>query len=292
MRVDVVKPVFNLEPKYRVTMLTREEWTRGSGAPPMVKGLVWNMERSRTAEGTGVGVYGQSVNRRLSIPLGKHATGFQAEVYAILACVEETATQDRPEKHVSMCSASQVALKALQATKRTSPLVRQCQQALDISVRHAVGLYWIPGHAGVIGNEIANKLARGGSAQQFVGPEPLLGVSRLNIRRKLNRWMGKQHLALWCGTYNMQRQARELISDPATGAWPLSLNGIQTRVITGLLMEHNTLRRHLCIMGIGNDPTSRKCGTGEETSVHILCECEALASLRYTYLSSFFYGPG
>jgi len=32
-RVDVMKPVFNLEPKYRVIMLTREEWTRGPGTP-------------------------------------------------------------------------------------------------------------------------------------------------------------------------------------------------------------------------------------------------------------------
>jgi len=29
----------------------------------------------------------------------------------------------------------------------------------------------------------------------------------------------------------------------------------------------------------------------EETSVHILCECEALASLTYTYLGSFFLDP-
>jgi hypothetical protein len=41
-------------------------------------------------------------------------------------------------------------------------------------------------------------------------------------------------------------------------------------------------------MGLSNDPTCRKCGTEEETSVHILCECEALAALRYTYLVSFF----
>ena len=34
-----------------------------------------------------------------------------------------------------------------------------------------------------------------------------------------------------------------------------------------------------------------KCGTVEETSVHILCECEALASLINTYLSSFFLDP-
>jgi len=29
----------------------------------------------------------------------------------------------------------------------------------------------------------------------------------------------------------------------------------------------------------------------EETSVHILCECETLASLRHAYLSSFFLDP-
>jgi len=33
----------------------------------------------------------------------------------------------------------------------------------------------------------------------------------------------------------------------------------------------------------------RKCGTEEETSVHILCEGEALTSLRYTYLGSLFW---
>jgi len=54
---------------------------------------------------------------------------------------------------------------------------------------------------------------------------------------------------------------------------------------------HNTLRRHLYIMGLSNNPTCRKCGTEEETSVHILCECETLASLRYTYLDSFFLDP-
>jgi len=32
----------------------------------------------------------------------------------------------------------------------------------------------------------------------------------------------------------------------------------------------------------------RKCGTEEEISVHILYEREALASLRHTYLGSFF----
>jgi hypothetical protein len=128
MRIDFIRPVYNLEPEYRVTILAREEWTRSSGTPA-VKGYVCYTNGSRTAEGNRV--YGQSENRMLSIPLGIHATVFQAEVYAILACAHENEAQDRPEKYVSICSASQAALKALQAAKTTSPMEHQCQHALN-----------------------------------------------------------------------------------------------------------------------------------------------------------------
>ena len=77
MGVDVMRPVFNLEPKYRVSILTREEQARGPGTPPAVKGIVWFTGGSRTAEGTGAGVYGHSVGRRLSIYLGKMLQSFR-----------------------------------------------------------------------------------------------------------------------------------------------------------------------------------------------------------------------
>jgi hypothetical protein len=113
-----------------------------------VKGLIWFTDGSKMREGTGAGVYGQSAGRRLSFSLGRYVTVFQAEIYVILACVYEIKFQNRPEKYVSICYDSQAALKALQAI-RTSPLVQQCQKALnDISTRHVVGLYWVPGHDG------------------------------------------------------------------------------------------------------------------------------------------------
>jgi len=71
----------------------------------------------------------------------------------------------------------------------------------------------------------------------------------------------------------------------------LSYNRTQSRVVMGLLTGNNTLRRHLYLMGLSNNPICRKCGTEEETSVHNLCECEALASLRHIYLGSFFLDP-
>ena len=44
-------------------------------------------------------------------------------------------------------------------------------------------------------------------------------------------------------------------------------------------------------MGLNNNPTYNKCGMEKENSLHIVCESEALASLRHAYLGSFFLDP-
>ena len=80
---------------------------------------------------------------------------------------------------MSINSDSQAALKALQAVRTTSSLVHQCQKVFnDTSIRYVVGLYYVPGHAGVRGNEIADKLIRSGYVLGFLGPKLALGASR------------------------------------------------------------------------------------------------------------------
>ena len=131
-----------------------------------------------------------------------------------------------------------MALKALQVIRTTSPLVQHSQEALnDISTCHAVGLYWVSGHAGVRGYKITNGLTSGGSAVKFVGPEPALRVSRHDIRR-IRLSLVNQHWVWWS-----QRQDPELISGPCLGA--KAFNRTKSRVVTGLLSGCNTLRRHL-----------------------------------------------
>ena len=151
------------------------------------------------------GVCGQSLGRRLSISLRKHATVFQPEVYTILACVYEIQTNARPETDVSIFSDSQVALKVLQAAKTTSPLVQHCQKALnDVSTQHVVGLYWVPGCAEVQGNKNTNKLTKDDSFQKFVGPDLSLGVCQQNIKRRIKQ-VDNEHLVMWCSLSSNQR---------------------------------------------------------------------------------------
>jgi hypothetical protein len=95
------------------------------------------------------------------------------------------------------------------------------------------------------------------------------------------------------GLGDTQRQAQELISGPCLCAKArfLSFNRTQSRAVTGLLIGHNTLRRHLHLMGLSDSPLCRGCGAEDKTAAHILCECEALASLRHAYLGFFFLEP-
>jgi len=67
-------------------------------------------------------------------------------------------------------------------------------------------------------------------------------------------------------------------------------------MITNLQMTcKNTFQyltmRFLHPLGLSDSPLCRRCGAEKETLAHILCECEAFASLRHAYLGSFFLEP-
>ena len=81
------------------------------------------------------------------------------------------------------------------------------------------------------------------------------------------------------------------VPSPAIKTQLLPFNKTQSKVVTGLFTGHNTLRRHLYVMGLSSNCSCRKCGTEGRTSVHILCMCEALASLRHANVGSFFLDP-
>jgi hypothetical protein len=58
MRVDMMRLIYNLKPRYRVVALTKEDWTTGTGTPPIIKGHVWFTDGSQMWGGTWARVYG------------------------------------------------------------------------------------------------------------------------------------------------------------------------------------------------------------------------------------------
>ena len=93
--------------------------------------LIWFTDCSRANSGTGSGIFGLRPNRSFSFPLGKFATVFQIEIYAILQCACENIRRAYKNKRILIFSDSQAALKALSCSKVTSELVAEGLDALS-----------------------------------------------------------------------------------------------------------------------------------------------------------------
>jgi len=120
-------------------------------------------------------------------PLGTHTTVFQAKVYAICACVKMLLIES--EASIAICSDSQAAFMALRSSKITSSLVTETMRALEeLSMFNSVRLNRIPGHSDIPGNEPADQLAKQAASQDFVGPEPALGIPTRKIRSATRLW--------------------------------------------------------------------------------------------------------
>ena len=92
--------------------------------------LIWFTDGSKANSGTGAGIFGMRPKRSLSFPMGKFATVFQTEIYAILQCAYENIRRAYKHKRILIFSDSQAALKALGGLKVTTGLVAECLIAL------------------------------------------------------------------------------------------------------------------------------------------------------------------
>jgi hypothetical protein len=89
--------------------------------------LIWFPDGSRADSATGSGTFDIRPNRSFSCPLGKFATVFQTEIYAILQCACENIRRPYKHKRILIFSESQA---ALSSPKVTSELVAECLDAL------------------------------------------------------------------------------------------------------------------------------------------------------------------
>jgi hypothetical protein len=72
----------------------------------------------------------------------------------------------------------------------------------------------------------------------------------------------------------------------------LNLSRNQLRILIGLLTGHSHLKGHQFKLGLVNSLECDRCKQASETASHVLCDCEALATLRYKYLGFHFMKPG
>jgi ribonuclease HI len=237
--------------------------------------------------GSGAGVFFPEERLKHAIPLGKHTSVFQAEIFAILDCSRcpELLADDRS---VLIRTDSQAAIKALAAVKINSKLVQECRNALDnLGSTRQLTIQWVKAHAGTDGNEEADKLARRGANSAYIGPEPALCAGKSFYRVALEKWVDHASEQVFTQSPGAA-QSKQMLGRPDKGRskhvlkWSRNDLRKYTEIVTG----HAPLNRHLSLMRLVEDPLCHSCGEEEETAMHLVARCEAYQDDRRRILGA------
>ena len=130
--------------------------------------------------------------------LGIYSTVFQAEVLAISEVAKNLLLDKMHNQSIVALVDSQAAIKALIKCTVTSITVLNCIRNLNqLGKQNHVSIAWIPEHAGVHGNEVADYVAKSGSKSKMHGPEPFITVPYASCVSTVKDWSTDRWKFMW-----------------------------------------------------------------------------------------------
>ena len=92
--------------------------------------------------------------------MGQMPTVYQAEIQAILLCARQCLDKGYRHAKIYIMSDSMASLLALKSHTFKSKLTWECAQTLNtLGESNTLTLKWVPGHTGIVGNEILNQFS-------------------------------------------------------------------------------------------------------------------------------------
>lgn len=279
-RADKIQKVYIFDKKFEIILPKREEWQSGHMTVDY-HSHVYFTDGSVKLQGSGYGVYYANENTVLMDQCGLYAKPKQSELIAIQACCID-AKQRNIQGNIAIYSDSTVALNALANCCIDSALVLECIEMLQqLAVNRSIKLIWLPGHSGIYGNEVADKLADRASSRPTVGPEPITAIDYKMVRAANDEWLDNQIAQMW---HSVQGCAHaKCFINSADISLTKQINNMpkqDIRIVTGLITGHCKLNQHLVRLRLRDDPDCDLCGTAIETAKHIICDCKEIGPIR------------
>ncbi|XP_015437063.1 PREDICTED: RNA-directed DNA polymerase from mobile element jockey-like [Dufourea novaeangliae] len=212
---------------------------------------------------------------------------FQAEAVAIIKCTQLLMDKGIKQKTIRIFTDSQAVLLSVQKLMHTSMTTRRCKECLNelVSRGNKVMLCWVPGHKGIPGNELADKLTNLGSRRappEGVPRQVPLAEAVFALSRK--KWREDQRKRKWDSAEGCRVAKMMIGQNPVYKNWRdlMGLPREDTRRVAGLLTGHAILNHHLTRIGELQEEGCDFCNEDTaESAEHILMRCPGLMETRF-----------
>lgn len=198
-----------------------------------------------------------------------------AELFALFLATRHILTQTNATTNLILSDS----LSAIQILNRVHdvrqhPIAKEIISLLNENRHHHVVFVWIPGHAGIQGNELADRAAKEAST---CFPLPLISVPGADIRAIIK----SKILTKWRNDWSAVPLSNKLRSiKPTTQPWSIARDGNRREdtVICRLRLGHTLLTHEHLFLRL-EAPLCTGCGVPISVR-HILVECPAYTNCR------------
>jgi ribonuclease HI len=227
-----------------------------------------------------------------SINLGPQISAFQAEIYAIKRAAE-LITMNWPHKRTcKLYTDSQAAMLALDKANVSSSLILNCMGALNsASETSSLTVRWVKAHAGHLGNERADALAKEGARNIALRARDCPSIPDSIVKTRLKARFEEMWKDIWEARVDC-RQTKQWFPEPnkKVSFQLIRLDRRDFSTAVQLITGHNFMMRHQWKLGETSSPTCRLCEGGddddEESTFHVVAECPALAAKRLKHFGT------
>jgi ribonuclease HI len=241
-------------------------------------------DAAKNPKGVGVGISSDCFDNGLKFKLDEHCTVLQAEIFGIYQTASFCLDEQSTNMTINIFSDSKCAINAIAKCEHYSSLTLRCVDALNaLAANNRVNVIWVRAHAGWVGNENADRLAK--EAINLTSSTSI-PISLSSVKSQLREKTLLIHNRSWSSTsgYNTTKSFLPIISANLTNSL-LSLKRHNLKILVELLTGHCLLKSHRWKMKLCNDKLCRLCMEEDEDSIHVICNCNALKSLRKKYFN-------